>query len=120
MKRGAKKVAADVIRPVVNGCADEIGPFAHAAVDDYLAAAGGALAPGEALPDLEASLSDAVEAWQGAADGTPEKRAALVRVAASAVVCLAIDELDRGEAAAERIHNRLDPLGFLKARAVRR
>jgi hypothetical protein len=116
----SRRVRGVGITPVINGCADEIGPFAKAVVADYLAAAGGGLNPAEALPDLEASLSDSVEAWMGADDGTPEKRAALIRVAAGAVVCLAIDELARGARASERIANRLDALGFLKWRAVRK
>lgn len=116
----AKKVGAEVLRPVVNGCADEIGPYAHAAVDDYLAACDGAFVPRESLSDFEMSLSDAAEAWMGEDDGTPEKRAALLRVASRAVAVLAVDELVRGEAACEKIANRLDALGFLKARAVRR
>jgi hypothetical protein len=117
--RKEKPLTLELATPVLNGCADEIGPYAHEVVADYLRETDAHAMPSDVLPDLEQDLDSAYEAWGMADDGTAEKRAALVRVASRAVACLALDELARGEAAAEKIHGRLDPLGFLKVRRAR-
>ena len=114
-----KTATLDHIQTILNSAGEEAQPIANARLEDYFQAAKGTIDPAEAITDFESQLADAAEAWQMADDESAEKRAAVLRVIASAMVLLAVDEAVRGDEACEKIGKRTDPLGFLKAKAVK-
>lgn len=106
----AKKKIIDRIEPVIKGTADEILPFALAHVRQYAEVTD----VDSVIDDLEADLGDACESVHPRKGEDRERRATLFRVAARALVLLALDEVKRGGRAAARDAKALDELGYVK------
>jgi hypothetical protein len=107
-----KYISLEDLLPHINGAGDELLPYAHKNAKDYFDGRTGAVKG--ALSDWEADLSDAFETWGGYEDGTPEKRAALIRLGACLLRVMAIDAVSRGDKACDRIAERMSDTGHLK------
>jgi len=109
----AKKVTREELQVTLNGAAEEFQQIANQWLASYFSEAGETIEATIALPDFEQDIDDAYQSLAETNDGEPERRAALLRLGASVIKALAVDEHVRGSKECERIEKRLTPYGYL-------
>ncbi len=111
-----KRTTIEQARPIMNGCHDEWQEIAVARLDRYCEPPDGSIDAAKQFSDIEQDVDAAYESWSNQYDDTPEKRAALLRLAAVVALALTVDELVRGSDACEKLQKSLDPLGYPKTK----